>query len=49
MTNGVDNTDYEASLILRKIYEVLPDEKAAGDDLLRVASRLFVLMANRSI
>ena len=32
----VNNTDYEASLILRKIYEVLPDEKAAKDDLLRV-------------
>ena len=32
----VDNTDYEASLIVRKIYEVLPDEKAAQDDLLRV-------------
>jgi hypothetical protein len=32
----VDNTDYEASLIVRKIYEVLPDEKAAADDLLRV-------------
>jgi hypothetical protein len=32
----VDNTDNEASLILRKIYEVLPDEKAAKDDLLRV-------------
>lgn len=32
----VDNTDHEASLILRKIYEVLPDEKAAKDDLLRV-------------
>jgi hypothetical protein len=32
----VDNTDYEASLIVRKIYEVLPDEEAAKDDLLRV-------------
>jgi len=32
----VDNTDFEASLILRKIYEVLPDDKAAKDDLLRV-------------
>jgi len=32
----VDNTDYKASLILRKIYEVLSDEKAAKDDLLRV-------------
>jgi len=32
----VDNTDYEASLIVRKIYEVLPDEEAAKDDFLRV-------------
>ncbi len=32
----VDNADYEASLIVRKIYEVLPDEKAAQDELLRV-------------
>lgn len=32
----IDNTDYEASLILRKINEVLPDEKAAKDDMLRV-------------
>lgn len=32
----VDNTDYEASLIVRKIYEVLPDEEAAKDDLLWV-------------
>jgi len=45
----VDNTDHEASLILRKVYEVLPDEKAARNDLLRVASRLFVAKANRRI
>lgn len=32
----VDNADYEASLIPRKIYEIIPDEAAAGDDLLRV-------------
>lgn len=32
----IDNTDYESSLIPRKIYEVLPDEKAAKDDMLRV-------------
>ena len=32
----VDNTDYEASLIIRKIYEVLPDENVAKDELLRV-------------
>lgn len=32
----VDNLDYEASLVLRKIYDVIPDEAAAGDDLLRI-------------
>ncbi len=32
----VDNTDYEASLILRKIYEVIPDEVGNKDDLLRI-------------
>jgi hypothetical protein len=32
----VDNAGCEASLIVRKIYEVLPDEEAAKDDLLRV-------------
>jgi len=32
----VDNTDYKASLIVRKIYEILPDDEAAKDDLLRV-------------
>ena len=32
----IDNTDYEASLILRKIYEVIPDEAAAKDDLIRI-------------
>lgn len=32
----VDNTDYEASLIMRKIYEVLPDKDAARDEMLRV-------------
>jgi len=32
----VDNADYEASLILRKIYEIIPDEAAAKDDLLRI-------------
>ena len=30
------NTDYAAALIVRKIYEVLPDAEAAKDDLLRV-------------
>ncbi|MGA7877419.1 MAG: hypothetical protein WCA08_17295 [Desulfoferrobacter sp.] len=32
----VDNSGYEASLILRKIYEIIPDELGAKDDLLRI-------------
>lgn len=32
----VDNVDYEASLVLRKIYEIIPDEKAERDDLIRI-------------
>jgi hypothetical protein len=32
----IDNTDYEASLILHKVYNIMPDEKAAQDDLLRI-------------
>ena len=32
----VDNTDCEASLIPRKMYEVIPDEIAAQDDLIRI-------------
>ena len=32
----VNNTDYEASLVVRKIYEVLPDDQAEKDDLVRV-------------
>jgi len=32
----VDNADYEASLIVRKIYEVLTAEEAAKDEMLRV-------------
>lgn len=32
----VQNTDYGASLILRKLYEVLPDDDAASDGYLRV-------------
>ncbi len=32
----VDNTDYEASLILRKIYEIIPDEPGDKDDLIRI-------------
>jgi len=32
----IDNTDYAASLIVKKIYEVLPDEEAAKDDFIRI-------------
>ncbi len=32
----IDNTDYEASLITRKVYEIIPDPKAEKDDLIRV-------------
>jgi hypothetical protein len=32
----LDNTDYEASLIVRKMYEVVPDPQAEKDELLRV-------------
>ena len=32
----VDNTGYEASLIKRKIYEVIPDKQAEQDDLVRI-------------
>jgi len=32
----LDNKDYKASLMAGKVYRVLPDAKAAQDDLLRV-------------
>jgi len=32
----VDNTGYEASLITRKVYEVILDERAEKDDFIRV-------------
>ena len=32
----VDNTDYEASLIRGKVYRILPDSRAAKDDLVRI-------------
>ena len=32
----IDNSDYRASIEVRKIYQVLPDERAAMDDYLRV-------------
>lgn len=30
------NTDYAASLIVKKLYEVLPDEEAAKDGFIRI-------------
>jgi hypothetical protein len=32
----IENADYEASLILDKVYRILPDAKAAKDDLVRI-------------
>jgi hypothetical protein len=32
----IDNSDYEASLILGKVYRILRDTKAAKDDLVRI-------------
>lgn len=32
----IDNRDYAASLIVKKIYQVLPDEEAAKDDFIRI-------------
>ena len=32
----INNTDYEASLIPKKIYEIIPDEEAVKDDFLRI-------------
>ena len=32
----INNTNYEASLIPRKIYEIIPDERAERDDFLRI-------------
>jgi hypothetical protein len=32
----VDNSDYEVSLIPGKVYRVVPDQKAARDDLVRI-------------
>jgi hypothetical protein len=32
----VENTDYQASLILGKVYRILPDPRAAKDDLVRI-------------
>jgi hypothetical protein len=32
----IDDTDYKASLIRGKIYQILPDPEAARDDLVRI-------------
>jgi len=32
----LDNTDYKASLVRGKIYRLLPDPRAAKDDLVRI-------------
>lgn len=32
----IDNTGYKASLIVGKVYRILPDVKGAKDDLVRV-------------
>ena len=32
----IDNTNYEASLIVRKMYEIIPDPQAEKDEMLRV-------------
>jgi hypothetical protein len=32
----IDNSDYEASLIPGKVYRILPNPKAAKDDLVRI-------------
>jgi hypothetical protein len=32
----VDNADYKASLILGKVYRVIPNPEAAKDDLVRI-------------
>jgi len=32
----IDNREYQASLILGKVYRVLPDAKGARDDLVRI-------------
>lgn len=32
----IDNADYKASLVLRKLYPILPDPRAAKDDFVRI-------------
>ncbi|HZQ06648.1 MAG TPA: hypothetical protein VFD70_08720 [Anaerolineae bacterium] len=35
----VDNKGYKVSLILKKIYEIIPDERAEQDDFVRVIDK----------
>jgi hypothetical protein len=32
----INNTDYEVSLIPKKVYEIIPDDEAAKDDFIRI-------------
>jgi hypothetical protein len=32
----IENTDYQASLITGKVYRIVPDARAAKDDLVRI-------------
>lgn len=32
----VDNADYQASLIIGKVYRIIPDQRAVQDDLVRI-------------
>lgn len=32
----IDNTNYRASLVLGKVYRIIPDPKAAKDDFVRI-------------
>jgi hypothetical protein len=32
----IENSEYQASLILGKVYRILPDSRAAKDDLVRI-------------
>ena len=36
----VDNADYKASLILGKVYRIIPDPRAAKDDLVRIVDEI---------
>ena len=35
----IDDTDYKASLIRGKVYQILPDPKAVKDDIVRITLR----------